>query len=783
MLDLNEFAFWQNQDLSEFDDRLVMLLLFQEFNLNNITKVGLLLEHFGYRKRIYPFYDAIEGYKYCYSFEVEHMKLAFEFYHDEMEAFKTLLTAADLTKETDTKEEHFLEIIRKKKQFEQKFELDYTIKMFGAEILDKLDEVKINDINFDDSYTVNGTLGKVKIGTDKNKQQITVKINPVWRKSDVDVLKSFLATHKDLPINGNLLQVHQIGLDIKKRSGKRYEYAYFYSMEQADNLCDLEGYCPKTLANILSGGNKLSPSEAVYLLKELAKGLKALHDAEKVHGKIHPENILWVDNVPKLSELTCGGNLNNPFTFKDTILPSEQKKALSVKASTYSDIYALVVCAYRAVTGNSEALFPEIPFEFLKTPEGRYLNKIFLKTGTKSKRNRYSSIEKLQKDLEQIDISEKSISFDKKYTHPKDEKEDIFINRLGERIMSKLDDVKLKDYKVVKNFRGAGGFGDVRIYEYDICQFRAIKRVNLNNPRAIQEAESVLLYKEKAPEHPNLIKIFEVGCDTEITDGVEEHFFFYTMEAGDNLFELCHPEYRYYHPVSLQPLKYKDKKYGLDETLDKNFVTFSGHILLKHVIEGLAALHEVGLVHRDIKPDNLILVGGVLTISDVGLVTTIDSIDSVAGTEGYLPPEYIEQSCVDIQRLQKDAVKNDLFAAGASTLNAFEIFPLPIRDVDALVDIYIKYYESQQLKEDDENYGYNKDIELYLKLIKKICAKHPEDRFNSASEILSEFPEDFIDSFKVPDEFDMIYSQEQADAQDAAYIDYESYRLANGRLP
>ena len=774
MLDLNEFVLWQNIDLSKLDDNLIMLLFLQEFNLDNFRKIAFLLKHFDDGKKLYPFYDSIEGYPNHYPFILEHMKLAFEFYHDEMEVFKNLFNSIDLTKATDNDEEKIIEICNTRKQLEHKFELEYTTKIFSSDILNQLDKVSLNDIKFDEDYTVNGSLGKVRIGVDKDQNQIAVKVNPVWRKSDVDVLKSFLENQRSVPTHKNLVQVYEVGLDVKRREGKRYEYAYFYSMEKADNLCNDNTYCPKSLANILAGGNKLSSSEAVYLLKELAKGLKALHDFGKVHGKIRPENILWVDNVPKLSELTFVDNWANPFSFKDTILPSEQKSSLFIQSSVDNDIYALVICAYCAVTGNSERMFPEMPFEILKTAEGKVLNKIFLKACSKSKKNRYSSVDKFFEGLEKIDISEASIYFDKKYIPPKVEKVDAFTSILGEDIMSKLDNIKLKDYKVVKNFRGAGGFGDVRIYEHELCDFRAIKRVNLNNPRAKQEAESVVLYKEKAPEHPHLIKIFEVGCDSEIIDGVEEHFFFYTMEAADNLFQLCYPDYKHYHPVSLSPLKYKDKKCDLSYKKQKGnkpreeYLGLCSDVLLKHLIEGISALHYNGLVHRDIKPENLVFVYGKLKISDIGLVTTIDAIDSLAGTEGYLPPEYLKESYINLQKLQGDAIRNDLFAAGVSVFCSFRVVNDFAEDIEKKTDEIIKVLEPNSKQQAD-------DLINYLKLINKLCAVNPKDRFQSASEVLSEFPKDFIEYFESPSELDEFYNVELAQEQDAAYIELSRY--------
>lgn len=784
MLNLNEFVLWQNIDLSKLDKQVLLFLLFQEFNLNRIDKIAVLLCYFSAKeKNLHPAYNALNrDYKFHFPFILEYMKLAFEFFHDEINGMRNLLKGSDLNHEAGYDENELLNILKQKEQFENKIELKYTMKMFGSEILSKLDKVSLNDIKFDENYTVNGSIGKVKIGIDKDKKQVVVKINQVWRKSDIDLLRTFIEKQRSVPKHRNLIQVYKIGLDVRRRVGRRYEYAYFYSMEKADSLCDNGSYCSKTLANILTGQNLL-PSGTIYLLKELAKGLKALHDSGKFHGKIRPENILWVDNVPKLSELTCAGDLNNPFTFKDTILPSEQKADLSIKSSVDSDIYALAICAYCALTGNSERMFPEMAFEILKTSEGKALNNIFLKACAKSKKTRYPSVDMFLKDLNKIDTSETAISFDKEYTFQNDKKIDVFTSVLGKNIMSKLDDIKLKDiklkdYKVVKNFRGAGSFGDVRICESVTWEFIAIKRVNLNNPRARQEAESVLLYKEKVPDHPHLIKIFEVGCDTEVIDGEEENFFFYTMEAADNLFGLCYPDYRYYYPVSLQPLLYKEKKYNLSirykeqkgQEPEGSYSNFCNHILLKQLLEGIAALHDTGLVHRDIKPENLIFVNGVLKISDVGLVTTIDSIDSLAGTEGYLPPEYLKQSYINIQKLQEDAIKNDLFAAGISVFynsigsnsNSFA------KDIEDKTNKMIEVFASFQAND----YGFL----FYNKVINKLCAINPENRFKSATDVLAEFPDDFREFFESPSEL-RYEDYENAKKQDAALFSFNEYEM------
>ncbi len=54
---------------------------------------------------------------------------------------------------------------------------------------------------------------------------------------------------------------------------------------------------------------------------------------------------------------------------------------------------------------------------------------------------------------------------------------------------------------------------------------------------------------------------------------------------------------------------------------------------------GLAQLHRHRLVHRDLKPGNVIFVHGRAKLADAGLVTGTDECGSFVGTEGFVPPE------------------------------------------------------------------------------------------------------------------------------------------------
>src|SRR5688572_10995532 len=80
--------------------------------------------------------------------------------------------------------------------------------------------------------------------------------------------------------------------------------------------------------------------------------------------------------------------------------------------------------------------------------------------------------------------------------------------------------------------------------------------------------------------------------------------------------------------------------------------------ILKDVARALAYAHAAGVVHRDIKPDNILLSGGTAVVSDFGIAkamdvargnnaTTMTSAGTSLGTPGYMAPEQVAGDTID----------------------------------------------------------------------------------------------------------------------------------------
>jgi len=146
------------------------------------------------------------------------------------------------------------------------------------------------------------------------------------------------------------------------------------------------------------------------------------------------------------------------------------------------------------------------------------------------------------------------------------------------------------------------------------------------------------------------------------------------------------------------------------------------------VAEAIGAAHERGMVHRDIKPQNVLLTtGGSAKVADFGIAragssVTISRTGSVMGTAGYMSPE---------QALGKPATpKSDLYSLGVVLYEALT-GKLPYT-ADNPIAVSMKHV-NEPLRPPIE---LNPRIPAGMNaLVTKLMAKDPEDRYADADEL------------------------------------------------
>jgi eukaryotic-like serine/threonine-protein kinase len=149
--------------------------------------------------------------------------------------------------------------------------------------------------------------------------------------------------------------------------------------------------------------------------------------------------------------------------------------------------------------------------------------------------------------------------------------------------------------------------------------------------------------------------------------------------------------------------------------------------MTEQVAAGLEAAHAAGVVHRDLKPQNLFLADGVWKILDFGVAKLRGSEGTltkgaVVGTPGYMSPEQA--------RGQEAETRSDLFSLGAVIYRALTGQP-PFAGADLPESLFqIVYGMPARPGELLPNLSADVDAVLAIAL-----AKAPQDRFASANQL------------------------------------------------
>lgn len=191
------------------------------------------------------------------------------------------------------------------------------------------------------------------------------------------------------------------------------------------------------------------------------------------------------------------------------------------------------------------------------------------------------------------------------------------------------------DRYVVRGLLGRGGMAEVWLAEHGVLGTRVALKLLLGVPTAVQRARLVREGQVQASlQHPNVVRVLDVlevdGQTALVMDAV----------AGPSLHEVLRQG-----PLPLLRVEQ----------------------LLGGIVAGLEAAHARGVIHRDLKPGNVLLADGdVPKITDFGLAAVLDSGERLThagtgfGTPSYLAPEQADDARAADRR-------SDVFALAALT--------------------------------------------------------------------------------------------------------------------
>lgn len=253
---------------------------------------------------------------------------------------------------------------------------------------------------------------------------------------------------------------------------------------------------------------------------------------------------------------------------------------------------------------------------------------------------------------------------------------------------------EIHGYKIKKKL-GQGGMADVYLgVQENLSRMVAIKVLNLQTSKNSRWAKRFVKEARTLSRlvHPNIVTIYDVGH--------QGHYYYIVME---------------YLQDSLKEKIKKDRRIEPEEALP----------IIMQVGDALFHAHDKGIIHRDIKPDNILFrKDGIPVVLDFGIAKVMDSKTKLTktgvsvGTPQYMSPEQCNAESLD--------GRSDIYSLGV-VLYEMLTGKAPY-DADDILGIVMKH-----LKEPVPELP--SSLKYYQPVINRMMAKEKKKRLRSRKEL------------------------------------------------
>lgn len=257
----------------------------------------------------------------------------------------------------------------------------------------------------------------------------------------------------------------------------------------------------------------------------------------------------------------------------------------------------------------------------------------------------------------------------------------------------------IKDRYEIEEILGEGGMAFV--YKAKDRQLQRTVAIKTLKPNYVSQEKFVDRFRREAQtaanlNHPNIVQIFDWGIE-------DEPYFVMEYIEGNTLTSII----------------------SSNRTVGLNDILYIG----SQVASGLKEAHKHGLVHRDIKPGNIMITpSGKVKVTDFGIVSLqneesdITKTGAVLGTASYISPEQAQGKAVSFE--------SDLYSLGTVLYEL--ITGKPPFSGDSPIATATKHLTDKPEKLST----YRKDIPKGLEnAVLKLLEKRPYDRFKSAEDL------------------------------------------------